>query len=59
MSQSKKFLESSLGKKVIMGLTGLFLITFLLVHCGVNACIFMNDGGELFNKAAHFMGLIF
>jgi succinate dehydrogenase / fumarate reductase, cytochrome b subunit len=56
MSQSKKFLESSLGKKVIMGLTGLFLITFLLVHCGVNACIFANDGGELFNKAAHFMG---
>ena len=56
MSQSKKFLESSLGKKVIMGITGLFLISFLLVHCAVNACIFVNDGGELFNKAAHFMG---
>ena len=56
MSQSKKFLESSIGKKVIMGVTGLFLIVFLLVHCGVNACIFVNDGGELFNKAAHFMG---
>jgi succinate dehydrogenase / fumarate reductase cytochrome b subunit len=56
MSQSKKFLESSLGKKVIMGITGLFLISFLLVHCGVNACIFVNDGGVLFNKAAHFMG---
>lgn len=56
MSQSKKFLESSIGKKVIMGITGLFLIVFLLVHCSVNACIFINDGGELFNKAAHFMG---
>ena len=56
MGHSKKFLESSLGKKVIMGITGLFLISFLLVHCGVNACIFANDGGELFNNAAHFMG---
>ncbi len=56
MSQSKKLLESSLGKKVIMGITGLFLISFLLVHCGINACIFVNDGGLLFNSAAHFMG---
>jgi succinate dehydrogenase / fumarate reductase cytochrome b subunit len=28
----------------------------LLVHCGINACIFLNDNGETFNKAAHFMG---
>ena len=39
-----------------MGLTGLFLITFLVVHAGINACIWANDGGEMFNKAAHFMG---
>lgn len=39
-----------------MGLTGLFLITFLVVHAGVNACIWANDGGDMFNKAAHFMG---
>ncbi len=39
-----------------MALTGLFLITFLLVHCGVNAMIFWNDGGETFNAAAEFMG---
>ncbi len=38
-----------------MGLTGLFLITFLIVHVGVNSCIFVNDGGETFNTAAHFM----
>lgn len=49
-------LKSSIGKKIIMGLTGLFLIVFLLVHCGVNSLIFMNDGGELFNEAAEFMG---
>lgn len=39
-----------------MGLTGLFLISFLVVHVGVNACIWANDGGVMFNKAAHFMG---
>lgn len=39
-----------------MAFTGLFLITFLVVHAGVNACIFANDGGIMFNKAAHFMG---
>jgi len=39
-----------------MGFTGLFLITFLVVHCYVNALIFYNDGGVEFEKAAHFMG---
>ncbi len=39
-----------------MSLTGIFLITFLVVHAGLNACIWYNDEGEMFNKAAHFMG---
>ncbi len=39
-----------------MGLTGLFLISFLVIHVGINACIWANDNGEMFNKAAHFMG---
>lgn len=47
---------SSIGKKIVMAATGLFLISFLLVHAGINACIFANDGGIMFNKAAHFMG---
>jgi len=51
----KTFFTSSIGKKFAMGLTGLFLITFLIVHAGVNACIFVNDNGETFNAAAHFM----
>ena len=51
-----EFLTSAVGKKLVMGLTGLFLISFLVVHVGVNACIWANDGGEMFNKAAHFMG---
>lgn len=47
---------SSVGKKLVMGLTGLFLISFLVVHVGINACIWFNDDGVTFNKAAHFMG---
>ena len=44
-----------------MALTGIFLILFLIIHVGLNACIFYdlknpNDNGEMFNKAAHFMG---
>ena len=39
-----------------MGLTGLFLISFLIVHCFINALIFANDGGHLFNEGAEFMG---
>lgn len=51
-----EFFTSSVGKKLVMGLTGLFLISFLVVHAGINACIWANDGGIMFNKAAHFMG---
>lgn len=52
---STKFLQSSLGKKLIMGLTGLFLITFLVIHATLNSFIFCNDGGLLFNEGAKFM----
>ncbi|HLA60412.1 MAG TPA: succinate dehydrogenase cytochrome b subunit [Puia sp.] len=50
------FFTSSIGKKFIMSLTGIFLISFLVVHVGVNACIWANDGGQMFNLASHFMG---
>lgn len=52
---SKGFLKSSIGKKVVMGLTGLFLISFLVVHCFINSLIFFNDGGLTFNIGAAFM----
>lgn len=46
---------SSITKKVIMALAGLFLIVFLFVHLSVNLLVLVNDGGETFNKAANFM----
>jgi succinate dehydrogenase / fumarate reductase cytochrome b subunit len=55
-NNSHPFLQASLGKKFLMGITGFFLITFLIVHCGINACIFVNDHGVTFNAAAEFMG---
>jgi succinate dehydrogenase / fumarate reductase cytochrome b subunit len=36
-------------------MTGIFLVLFLIVHASINACIFLNDGGETFNSAARFM----
>jgi succinate dehydrogenase / fumarate reductase, cytochrome b subunit len=56
------FFTSSVGKKIVMSLTGLFLISFLIVHVGINACIFNDlplfnpdDNGDMFNRAADFM----
>lgn len=51
----ESFLESTIGRKMVMALTGLFLISFLVVHVSINACIFLNDGGKTFNVASHFM----
>lgn len=53
---SKNMFTSSVGKKLVMAFTGIFLVLFLIVHAGLNACIWANDKGEMFNKAAHFMG---
>lgn len=49
------FLTSSIGKKLVMSLTGLFLISFLIVHLIGNLQLFFNDGGQAFNVYAHFM----
>ena len=51
----KQLFTSSLGKKFLMGATGFFLITYLIVHASINALIFFNDDGVTFNTVAHFM----
>lgn len=52
----KNYFSTSIGKKLIVGGTGLFLIMFLVVHCYINAMMFWNDGGKHFTEAAGFMG---
>jgi succinate dehydrogenase / fumarate reductase, cytochrome b subunit len=46
---------SSIGRKLIMSLAGLFLILFLVVHLSINLSLIFSDSREIFNKAAHFM----
>lgn len=49
------FLKSSIGKKVIVSLSGLFLVVFLVIHLTVNLLILIGNG-EVFNEVAGFMG---
>ena len=47
-------LISSLSKKFVMAIAGLFLLAFLPVHLGVNLLL-LKSNPEPFNSAAHFM----
>ncbi len=48
---------SSIGRKLLMSLSGLFLVIFLIVHLSINLLLLVPDGGQMFNVAAHFMAL--
>ncbi|MBS0011283.1 MAG: succinate dehydrogenase cytochrome b subunit [Bacteroidales bacterium] len=49
-----KVIASSISKKFVMALAGLFLLTFLPVHLGINFMLLKSDP-KPFNDAAHFM----
>jgi succinate dehydrogenase / fumarate reductase cytochrome b subunit len=49
------FFTSSLGKKLIMSLAGLFLCAFLVVHLGINLLLLSSDQGEAFRIGVEFM----
>ena len=55
MNKSKPLLSSSLGKKLVMSLTGLFLCSFLIIHLIGNLQLFYDDQGKAFNEYAYFM----
>lgn len=55
MTWVTKTLNSTLGRKLIMALTGLFLILFLTGHVSGNLLLFKGDGGQAFNMYAKFM----
>ncbi len=48
-------IHSSVGKKIIMSVSGLFLILFLLVHVSLNLLTIIDPSGNLFNEASEFM----
>ena len=55
MSWVTQTLSSSIGKKLVMALTGLFLCSFLIVHMSGNLQLFKQDDGLAFNIYAVFM----
>ncbi len=50
------FFSSSVGRKIIMALTGLFLCVFLVIHMLGNMQLLNHDGGKAFNEYAELMG---
>ena len=55
MSWLTDSLKSSIFRKLLMALTGLFLILFLTVHLAGNIQLIFNDEGQAFNIYAHTM----
>jgi succinate dehydrogenase / fumarate reductase cytochrome b subunit len=55
-SMGNKLLSySSITKKIVMALAGLFLISFLVVHLSINLLLLNNDDGAAFKVAVEFM----
>src|SRR5690606_15854878 len=40
---------SSVGKKIIMAISGILLMVFLIMHLSANLLLFVPDGGRMFN----------
>ncbi|MBI3579451.1 MAG: succinate dehydrogenase cytochrome b subunit, partial [Ignavibacteriales bacterium] len=55
MNKLVAFYNSSIGKKVTMSLTGLFLCTFLVEHLIGNLLLFRNDGGRMYQAYTEFL----
>ncbi|TAD96370.1 MAG: succinate dehydrogenase [Bacteroidetes bacterium] len=55
MNWFTRTLTSSIGRKLVMSLTGLFLCSFLVVHLIGNFQLLKTDSGEAFNAYAKFM----
>jgi len=55
MSGALEFLSSSVGKKLLMALTGFFLVSFLIFHLTVNLFLFEGTGGD-FSRFGAFLG---
>ena len=49
------FYNSSVGRKMLVGLTGFFLCLFLVFHLTVNLFLFKQDAGETFVTYSEFL----
>lgn len=59
MSWFTRTFSSSIGRKIIMSLTGLFLCSFLVIHLAGNLQLLREDGGQAFNIYSRFMSTNF
>lgn len=55
MSNIVSAATSSVGKKVITGITGIALGLFVIVHLAGNLTLFLGDHGRALNEYAHFL----
>jgi len=55
MNSLHAFYYSSIGKKVLMSLTGLFLIVFLVEHLVGNLLLFAHDNGKMYEAYGDFL----
>ena len=53
LSWLQRTFTSSVGRKVLLGLSGLALIVFLIGHLAGNLTLYADDTGEVFNSYAH------
>lgn len=55
MNRITTFYTSSVGRKLVMALTGFFLCSFLVVHLYINLFLFGSDAGGTFDTYSEFM----
>lgn len=55
MIKSLRMFYTTIGRKLLMALTGLFLITFLVEHLYGNLLLYKMDGGHAFDEYSEFM----
>ncbi|HUI10124.1 MAG TPA: succinate dehydrogenase cytochrome b subunit [Bacteroidota bacterium] len=55
MNKIASFYTSSVGRKLLMGLSGFFLLSFLIVHLYINLFLLKQDRGSTFDAYAEFM----
>lgn len=55
MRKKQSFFASSVGRKLIVALSGFFLCLFLVFHLTVNLFLFKADGGRVFDSYAEFL----
>ena len=48
----KRIWKSTVGKKIVMAVSGIMLMSFLVVHLAGNLTLFLPDGGAVFNQYA-------